>query len=80
MIDKPIENFLILLNKIDKSEDRKYDLDTLNSKIMKYFPSDKVFNPTKNQIYTCSKIQLENESKMDKSFKHLFFYHFLNSL
>ena len=80
VINKPIENFLILLNKIDKSEDREYDLNTLNSKIMKYFPSAKVFNPTKNHIYACSKIQLENESKMDKSFKHLLYYHFLNFL
>lgn len=80
VINKPIQNFLILLNKIDKSEDRNYDLNTLNCKIMKYFPSAKVFNPTKNQIYACSKIQLENESKMDKSFKHLLYYHFLNFL
>ena len=80
VIDKPIQNFLILLNKIDKSENKEYDLNTLNSKIMKYFPSAKVFNPTKNQIYACSKIQLENESKMDKSFKHLLYYHFLNFL
>ena len=78
VINKPIQNFLILLNKIDKSENREYDLNTLNSKIMKYFPSAKVFNPVKNLIVACSKIQLENESKMDKSFKHLLYYHFLN--
>ena len=80
VINKPIENFLILLNKIDKSENREYDLNTLNSKILKYFPSAKVFNPIKNLIVACSKIQLENESKMDKSFKHLLYYHFLNFL
>ena len=80
VIDKPIENFLILLNKIDKSENKEYDLNTLNSKILKYFPSAKVFNPTKNLIVACSKIQLENESKMETSFKHLLYYHFLNFL
>ena len=80
VINKPIQNFLILLNKIDKSENKKYDLDTLNSKIMKYFPSAKIFNPIKNLIVPCSKLQLENESKMDKSFKHLIYYHFLNFL
>ena len=80
VINKPIQNFLILLNKIDKSENREYDLNTLNSKILKYFPSAKVFNPIKNLIVACSKIQLENESKMDKSFKHLLYYHFLNFL
>ena len=78
VIGKPIENFLILLNKIDKSENKDYDLNTLNNKIMKYFPSAKLFNPTKNLIVPCSKIQLENESKMNKSFKHLLYFHFLN--
>ena len=78
VIDKPIQNFLILLNKIDKSENKEYDLNTLNNKIMKYFPSAKLFNPTKNLIVPCSKIQLENESKMNKSFKHLLYFHFLN--
>ena len=80
VINKPIENFLILLNKIDKSENKKYDLDTLNGKIVKYFPSAKIFNPTKNLLLPCSTIQLENESKMDKSFEHLMHYHFLNFL
>jgi hypothetical protein len=80
VINKPIENFLILFNKIDKSENKEYDLNTLNSKILKYFPSAKVFNPTKNLIVACSKIQLENESKMENSFKHLLYYHFLNFL
>ena len=80
VLNKPIENFLILLNKIDKSENREYDLNTLNSKILKYFPSCKQFNPTKNHIFACSKIQLENESKMRKSFYHLLYYHFLNYL
>ena len=78
VINKPIQNFLILLNKIDKSENKQYDLNTLNAKILKYFPSAKMFNPIKNLIVPCSKIQLENESKMDKSFKHLLYYHFLN--
>lgn len=78
VINKPIENFLILLNKIDKSENREYDLNTLNQKILKYFPSCKLFNPIKNLVVPCSKLQLENESKMSTSFKHLLYYHFLN--
>ena len=80
VINKPIENFLILLNKIDKSENIEHDLDTLNIKFLKYFPSAKIFNPTKNLLLPCSTIQLENESKMDKSFEHLMHYHFLNFL
>ena len=80
VINKPIENFLILLNKIDKSENKEYDLNTLKCKILKYFPSVKVFNPTKNLIVACSSIQLENELKMENSFKHLLYYYFLNFL
>jgi GTP-binding protein EngB required for normal cell division len=80
VINKPIENFLILLNKIDKSENKNKDLEILNNKIMKYFPSCERFNPTKNLIIPCSKLQLENELKMDKCFKNLLYYHFLNFL
>ena len=58
VINKPIENFLILLNKIDKSKNRENDLSTLNNKIMKYFPSAKIFNFTKNTILPLSTIQL----------------------
>ena len=42
---------------------------------MKYFSSSKLLNPTKNLIVTYSKIQLENESKTDKSFNHSLHHH-----
>lgn len=80
VIKKPIENFLIFLNKIDKSENKEYDLAVLNSKIMKYFPSGTYFNFTKNIIVPLSTIQLENESKMSKDFKYFLYYHYINYL
>ena len=80
VINKPIENFLILLNKIDKSENIEYDVSNLRSKIMEYFPSANEFNFTKNTIVPCSAIQLENELKMDKNFKNLIYFHYLNFL
>ena len=80
VIGKPIENFLILLNKIDKSENKQNDLDILISKIMKFFPSETFFNFTKNIIVPCSTLQLENESKMDKDFKKFLYFHFINFL
>jgi hypothetical protein len=80
VINKPIENFLIFLNKIDKSENRKYDLLTLNNKIMKFFPSGTIFNFTKNTILPLSTIQLENESKMSKDFKYFLYFHYINYL
>ena len=80
VINKPIENFLILLNKIDQSENREFDLNNLYSKITEYFPSLKEFNFTKNIIVPCSTLQLQNELKMDKSFFHLIYFHYLNFL
>ena len=78
ILDKPIENFLILLNKIDKSENIHYDLNNLRGKIMKYFPSANDFNFIKNTILSSSTLQLENEFKMDKNFKNLIYFHYLN--
>ena len=80
VIKKPIENFLIFLNKIDKSENEEFDLAVLNSKIMKYFPSGTYFNFTKNIIVPLSTIQLENESKMSKDFKYFLYFHYINYL
>jgi len=78
VINKPIENFLIILNKIDKSENVEYDLNNLGNKILEYFPNAELFNFTKNTIVPCSIFQLENELKMDTDFKNLLYYHFLN--
>ena len=80
VIGKPIENFLILLNKIDKSENKQNDLSILNNKIMEFFPSGTIFNFNKNIIVPCSTLQLENESKMDKDFKKFLYFHFINFL
>ena len=80
VINRPSENFLILLNKIDLIEDREFAIANLKAKIFENFPSEKEFDFTKNTIIPCSKFQLENETKMDKSFKHLIYYHFKNFL
>ena len=80
IINRPIENFLILLNKIDLSENREEDINKLYSKITEYFPSMKEFNFTKNTLVPCSCLQLQNELKMENSFYHLIYFHFLNYL
>ena len=80
VIDKPIENFLILLNKIDKSSNKESDLEQLCCKIMEYFPNAIKFNFIKNTIVACCTWQINNELKMKKSFKHLIYYHYLNLL
>ena len=80
VLDKPIENFLVLLNKIDKSDDVDLEIATLEGKILKFFPSAKLFNFTKNVIVPISSYQLENESKIESSFHYFLNYHFLNFL
>ena len=80
VINKPIENFLLILNKIDKSENREYDINTLGCKIIEHFPNAEIFNITKNVIAPCSSYQLENELKMSKNFKNLLYYNYLNFL
>ena len=80
VLNKPIENFLIILNKIDKSLNVEYDLKNLGNKILEYFPNAELFNITKNIIVPCCTFQLENELKMNKDFKNLIYYHFLNFL
>ena len=79
VIDRPIENFLILLNKIDLSENKDSDLKILKNKMMEYFPNGE-FNFINNKIIPCCLFQLENELKMDKNFKNLIHYHYLNFL
>ena len=80
IINRPIENFLILLNKIDLSENREEDINKLYSKMTEHFPSMKEFNFTKNTLVPCSCLQLQNELKMENSFYHLVYFHFLNYL
>ena len=79
ILNKPIENFLVLLNKVDKSENVERDKKILDQKLIEYFPNQE-FNMNKNTIVTCSALQLENEVKMNNSFFHLIYYFFLNFL
>ena len=79
IIKKPIEKFLVILNKIDKSENKEKDLKILKEKIIENFPNGD-FNFTKNTIVPCSAIQLENEIKMENNFLNLIYFHFINYL
>ena len=77
ILNKPIENYLFLLNKMDKSENIKEDINSLIQKILYEFPNCD-FNPTKNTFLYCSSFQLENELKMKNDFFHLFYYLYIN--
>ena len=77
VLDKPIENFLILLNKMDISPNIEEEIKSLNGKFLQEFPNGG-FNITRNTIIQCSAFQLENELNMDKNFSNLLYYHYIN--
>ena len=76
VINKEIINYLILLNKIDLSENKLEDIKILESQILKACPNGDFFNFANNTLVPCSTFQLENEMKMEKNFRHLIYYHF----
>ena len=78
IIQKNIENYLIILNKIDLSENPEKDIEKLKGKIINNFPKFETFNLNLNTFIPLSVIQVENELLMGKSFKHLIYYHFYN--
>jgi hypothetical protein len=80
VIGKTIDNFLIILNKIDLSENPEEDIEKCKGLFMKYFPSCKTFNLNKNTFIPLSTNQLKNELLLKKSFDHLLNYHFNNYL
>ena len=77
ILDKPIENFLILLNKMDISTNIEEDIKSLNGRFLQEFPKGG-FNITRNTIIQCSAFQLENELNMDKNFSNVLYYHYIN--
>ena len=77
VLGKPIENFLLLLNKMDLSENIESDIRLLNERFLEEFPGGE-FNVTRNTIVQCSSFQLENELKMEKEFPYLLYYHYIN--
>lgn len=80
VIQKEIKNFLILLNKIDLSEDPHKDINECKGLFAKYFPKFKTFNINLNTFIPISVNQLENELLMSKSFDNLIYFHFYNYL
>ena len=78
IIQTNIENYLIILNKIDLSENPEKDIEELKGKIINNFPKFETFNLNLNTFIPLSVIQVENELLMEKSFKHLIYYHFYN--
>lgn len=78
ILKKPIENYLVLLNKIDESENSSKDLELLESQIIKNFPNGEIISFTNNTLVPCSTFILNNEIKMEKNFQNLMLYHFYN--
>ena len=77
VLEKPIENYLVLLNKMDTSKNIEADISKLNEKFAEYFPGGE-FNATRNTIVPCCAFQLDNELKMENDFSHLLYYNYIN--
>ena len=78
VIEKPIQNFLIILNKIDLSTDLIRDIDTCKGILFNAFPKCQTFNLNMNTFIPLSVYQVQNELLMENSFFHLIKYHFYN--
>lgn len=76
ILNKPIENFLILLNKMDKSENIENEIKLLNERFTEEFPKGE-FNLTRNIIVQSCSFQIENELKMQKEFAYLLYFHYI---
>ena len=77
ILDKPMENFLILLNKMDISENIENDIELLKGNFTQEFPNW-LLNITRNTIVPCCSFQLANELNMDKDFYSLLYSHYIN--
>ena len=75
---KKITDFLIILNKIDLSENPENDIEKCKSYFLKYFPSGKSFNINLNTFIPLSTNQLKNSLLLTKNFKYLLRYHLEN--
>ena len=80
VIKKEINNFLIILNKMDLSNNPEYDINKCKGMFILKFPNCKTFNLNLNTFIPLSAIQLQNELLMKTSFPHLIKYHFYNYL
>ena len=78
VIQKNIDNFLVVLNKLDLSTNPNADIDRCRGLFIKYFPKCKTFNLNMNTFVPLSAIQVQNELLMNESFPHLINYHFYN--
>ena len=80
VIQKPINNFLIILNKIDLSSNPNKDINECKGLFARYFPKFKTFNINLNFFVPLSVNRLKAELSMNKNFKDLIYCHFYNFL
>ena len=78
VIKKEINNFLIILNKIDLSKNQEEDAEKCRNLFIQKFPDGKTFNINSNTFIPLSANQLKNELLLRNDFKHLLYYHFQN--
>ena len=65
VINKEISNFLVILNKMDLSENPDKDIEKFKGEIIKHFPKCQTFNINLNTFIPLSVLQVQNELLMD---------------
>ena len=80
VLNKDINNSLIILNKLDLSKSPHDDINKCESLFIQKFPKGKTFNLNLNTFIPLSALKLKNELLMKNSFIHLLKYHFFNYL
>ena len=80
VINKPIKNFLLILNKMDLSIDFENDISKCRGKFLEYFEDNNILNLKDNNFIPISILQMENELKSKNDFHYLLNYHFINYL
>ena len=78
VIQKKITNFLIILNKMDLSQNPTNDIEECKGLLARYFPKFKTFNINLNTFVPISVKKLKHELSMNNDFKSLIFCLFYN--
>lgn len=78
VIKKPLTNFLVILNKIDLSDNPEKDINDCKGFFFKYFSKCKTFNLNLNTFIPLCTFRLKDELLLNKNFKHLLKYHLDN--
>ena len=80
VINKPFQNFLIILNKMDLSTNYEDDISKCRGQILDKFADKNILNLNDNIFIPLSFLQMENELKANNDFYFFLNYYFIDYL